>query len=66
MPAAHLIETYTDRDGAEITAKEWRDSARVERVRIVERQVRAFGTSRTVFVVAVWWTQAAIAMGWNK
>ncbi len=62
---ADLIEVYTDRDGADTAAKEWRESQRTSKVRVVKRIVRAFGTSSTVYVVCTWYTQASKVHGWN-
>lgn len=61
---ADLIEIYTDNDGAQTAAAEWRTSDRVASVRTCTRTVRAFGASSIVFVVAVTWTAQARARGW--
>lgn len=63
---ADLLEVYTDRTGAETARDEWRTSARVARVRILRRSVRAAGSSSPVLVVCVWWTDTARALGWDK
>ena len=64
MKPADLIEVYTDEDGAQTAAAEWRTSDRVEWVRVVKRTVRAHGATSTVFVVCSRWTEAARVHGW--
>ena len=67
MNPADLIECYDHgcKDVAESTADEWRTSARVARVRLVRRTVRAFGATTDVWVVCVWYTEQSKVRGWN-
>lgn len=60
-----LLEVYTDNDGAQSAAKEWRESQRTKSVRIVKRTVSACGASSEVFVVCVWFSEASKVYGWN-
>ena len=64
MNKPDLIEVYSDNDGAQTAAKEWRTSARVASVRTCRRTVSAFGASAVVYVVAVTWTDIARVRGW--
>lgn len=62
---ADLIEVYDSRDDANRTAKEWRESQRVQTCRVVKRTVRAFGATSEMYVVCIWYTQASKIHGWN-
>lgn len=61
-----LVEIYTDNDGAQTCAAEWRTSDRVASVRVTKRTVRAFGGAQTVWAVCTWYTAQARAMGWDR
>ena len=63
MKGAHLVEVYTDNDGAQTAAAEWRTSGRVEWVRVVKHTVRALGGAATVFVVCCRWVDAVVIAG---
>ena len=60
-----LIEVYSDNDGAQVAAKEWRESQRTASVRVIRRTVSAFGAKSLVFVVGIWFTEASKVHGWN-
>lgn len=60
MPStpASIILVYSDIGGAETCVAEMRDDpANYRRVEMVERTVRAFGATSTVYVVAAWYAK---------